>query len=67
MTTPARIPQGTPVTLESIAKQYGNRRVLDNIQLRISAGQFVAVWVPSILCVGIYTHMLAERAVQKRS
>jgi sulfonate transport system ATP-binding protein len=43
MTTPARIPQGTPVTLESIAKQYGNRRVLDNIQLRISAGQFVAV------------------------
>ncbi len=43
MTTPARIPQGTPVTLESIAKRYGNRTVLDNIQLRISAGQFVAV------------------------
>jgi sulfonate transport system ATP-binding protein len=43
MTTPARIPQGTPVTLESIVKRYGNRTVLDNIQLRISAGQFVAV------------------------
>ncbi|QUY49964.1 aliphatic sulfonates ABC transporter ATP-binding protein [Serratia plymuthica] len=43
MTTPARIPQGTPVTLDSIAKRYGNRTVLDNIQLRIHAGQFVAV------------------------
>lgn len=43
MTTPTRIPQGTPVTLESIAKRYGNRTVLDNLQLRISAGQFVAV------------------------
>jgi len=43
MTLPARIPQGTPVTLESIGKRYGNRTVLDNIQLRISSGQFVAV------------------------
>lgn len=43
MTLPARLAQGTPVTLESIGKRYGNRTVLDNIQLRISAGQFVAV------------------------
>ncbi|GAA3902394.1 aliphatic sulfonates ABC transporter ATP-binding protein [Gibbsiella dentisursi] len=43
MSTPTRIPQGTPVTLESIAKRYGNRTVLNNIQLRITAGQFVAV------------------------
>jgi sulfonate transport system ATP-binding protein len=43
MTTPTRIPQGIPVTLESIAKHYGNRIVLDNLQLRITAGQFVAV------------------------
>ncbi|MHA7846310.1 aliphatic sulfonates ABC transporter ATP-binding protein [Serratia sp. D1N4] len=43
MTTPTRIPQGIPVTLESIAKHYGNRTVLDNLQLRITAGQFVAV------------------------
>lgn len=43
MTAPTRIPQGIPVTLESIAKHYGNRTVLDNLQLRITAGQFVAV------------------------
>jgi len=43
MTTPTRIPQGIPVTLESIVKHYGNRTVLDNLQLRITAGQFVAV------------------------
>ncbi|AML59147.1 aliphatic sulfonates ABC transporter ATP-binding protein [Serratia rubidaea] len=43
MTTPTRIPQGTPVTLESVAKRYGNRTVLDNLQLRITSGQFVAV------------------------
>lgn len=43
MTAPTRIPQGTPITLESIGKRYGNRRVLDNLQLRITSGQFVAV------------------------
>ncbi|AHG21990.1 aliphatic sulfonates transport ATP-binding subunit [Chania multitudinisentens RB-25] len=43
MTVPTRIPQGIPVTLESIAKHYNNRTVLDNLQLRITAGQFVAV------------------------
>ncbi len=43
MTLPARLAQGTPVTLESIGKGYGNRTVLDTIQLHISAGQFVAV------------------------
>ncbi|VTR38895.1 Aliphatic sulfonates import ATP-binding protein SsuB [Serratia fonticola] len=43
MTAPTRIPQGTPITLEAIAKRYGNRTVLDDLQLRITAGQFVAV------------------------
>ncbi len=43
MTAPTRIPPGTPITLESIAKRYGNRNVLDNLHLRITAGQFVAV------------------------
>ncbi|MEX2940607.1 aliphatic sulfonates ABC transporter ATP-binding protein [Serratia fonticola] len=43
MTAPTRIPQGTPITLEGIAKRYGNRTVLDDLQLRITAGQFVAV------------------------
>ncbi|MFV8983485.1 aliphatic sulfonates ABC transporter ATP-binding protein [Serratia fonticola] len=43
MTAPTRIPQGTPITLEGIAKRYGNRTVLDELQLRITAGQFVAV------------------------
>ncbi|HEJ9095074.1 TPA: aliphatic sulfonates ABC transporter ATP-binding protein [Serratia odorifera] len=41
--TPTRIPQGTPVTLQSIEKRYGKRTVLENVQLRITAGQFVAV------------------------
>lgn len=43
MTTPIRIPQGTPITLAAITKRYGNRTVLDDLQLRITAGQFVAV------------------------
>ncbi|WP_447883952.1 aliphatic sulfonates ABC transporter ATP-binding protein [Serratia fonticola] len=43
MTAPTRIPQGTPITLEGIAKHYGSRTVLDDLQLRITAGQFVAV------------------------
>lgn len=42
-TTPTRIPQGTPVTLQSIEKRYGKRTVLEKVQLRITAGQFVAV------------------------
>lgn len=43
MTAPTRIPQGPPITLEAITKRYGNRTVLDDLQLRITAGQFVAV------------------------
>lgn len=43
MTTPTRIVQGTPITLEAISKGYGNRTVLNDLQLRITAGQFVAV------------------------
>ncbi|WON78225.1 aliphatic sulfonates ABC transporter ATP-binding protein [Serratia sp. UGAL515B_01] len=43
MTVPTRLVQGTPITLESIAKRYGQRTVLDNLELRITAGQFVAV------------------------
>ena len=29
------------------------------------AGQFVGLWVPSILCVGIYLQVLAERATRE--
>jgi len=43
MSEPTRIPQGTPVTLAGIVKNYGNRAVLKDINLRISPGQFVAV------------------------
>ncbi|MDR3432323.1 MAG: aliphatic sulfonates ABC transporter ATP-binding protein [Rouxiella aceris] len=38
-----RIPQGTPVTLAGIGKNYGPRNVLKDIHLRIAPGQFVAV------------------------
>lgn len=43
MSTPTRIPQGTPVTLENISKKYAGRTVLNDINLRIVPGQFVAV------------------------
>jgi len=43
MSAPARIPQGTPVTLSGITKKYGTRAVLRDINLRIPPGQFVAV------------------------
>lgn len=43
MSAPARIGQGTPVTLSGITKKYGNRTVLNDINLRIPPGQFVAV------------------------
>ncbi len=43
MNNTTRIPQGTPVTLAGISKKYGNRTVLNDINLRISPGQFVAV------------------------
>ncbi|KQN67908.1 aliphatic sulfonates ABC transporter ATP-binding protein [Rahnella sp. FC061912-K] len=43
MSAPARIPQGTPVTLSGITKKYGTRTVLNDINLRIPPGQFVAV------------------------
>lgn len=43
MSMPTRIPQGTPITLEAISKGYGNRTVLNDLQLRITASQFVAV------------------------
>ena len=43
MSTPTRIPQGTPLTLNHISKRYGARTVLHDIDLRIVPGQFVAV------------------------
>jgi len=43
MSAPARIGQGTPGTLSGITKKYGNRAVLNDINLRIPPGQFVAV------------------------
>ncbi|MBJ7222177.1 MULTISPECIES: aliphatic sulfonates ABC transporter ATP-binding protein [unclassified Brenneria] len=40
---PSPISKGTPLILDSITKRYGGRTVLDDVRLRIPAGQFVAV------------------------
>lgn len=41
--TPARLNAGTPVGVKGVSKQYGNRTILNNIDLHIPSGQFVAV------------------------
>lgn len=40
---PARLNTGTPVVINSVTKQYGNRAILNQINLHIPSGQFVAV------------------------
>ncbi len=40
---PARLNRGTPVGVNGVSKQYGDRTILNNIDLHIPAGQFVAV------------------------
>jgi sulfonate transport system ATP-binding protein len=39
----AAAPRGTPVVLEGVGKSFGARRVLAGIDLRIGAGEFVAI------------------------
>ncbi len=41
--SPARLNSGTPVGVNAVSKQYGNRTILNRINLHIPAGQFVAV------------------------
>lgn len=41
--SPARLNSGTPVGINGVSKGYGNRTILNEIDLHIPAGQFVAV------------------------
>ena len=43
VSTPARLNAGTPVGLQGISKRFGDRAILQNIDLHIPSGQFVAV------------------------
>ncbi|WP_455817952.1 aliphatic sulfonates ABC transporter ATP-binding protein [Pseudomonas cerasi] len=42
-TSPARLNAGTPLVINGVSKQYNQRTVLNNIDLHIPSGQFVAV------------------------
>jgi len=42
-TSPARLNAGTPLVINGVSKQYNQRTVLNNINLHIPSGQFVAV------------------------
>lgn len=41
--SPSRLNSGTPVGVNGVSKLYGDRTILNNIDLHIPAGQFVAV------------------------
>lgn len=41
--SPARLNAGTPLAIDGVSKQYKGRTVLNNIDLHIPAGQFVAI------------------------
>lgn len=41
--TPSRLNIGTPIELQGISKRFGDRAILQGIDLHIPAGQFVAV------------------------
>ncbi|WJV68704.1 aliphatic sulfonates ABC transporter ATP-binding protein [Pectobacteriaceae bacterium CE70] len=41
--SPSRLNTGTPLLINSVSKSYGNRIILQDIQLNIPAGQFVAL------------------------
>ena len=40
---PARLNAGTPLVINGVSKQYGGRTILNDINLHIPSGQFVAV------------------------
>ncbi len=42
----ARLNQGTPLLLNAVSKHYAENIVLNQLDLHIPAGQFVAVWCP---------------------
>ncbi|GLY61166.1 aliphatic sulfonates import ATP-binding protein SsuB [Pectobacterium carotovorum subsp. carotovorum] len=41
--SPSPLTKGTPLALDAITKYYGHRTVLNDVQLRILSGQFVAI------------------------
>lgn len=41
--SPARLNSGLPLLIDNVSKYYGQRAILDALQLHIPAGQFVAV------------------------
>ncbi|MCU5775048.1 aliphatic sulfonates ABC transporter ATP-binding protein [Erwiniaceae bacterium BAC15a-03b] len=41
--SPARLNSGTPLVINGVSKQYSGRSILNNINLHIPSGQFVAV------------------------
>ncbi|HCP25691.1 MAG TPA: aliphatic sulfonate ABC transporter ATP-binding protein, partial [Pantoea ananatis] len=41
--SPARLNAGTPVGVKGVSKKYGERTILNHIDLHIPSGQFVAV------------------------
>ncbi|MFP1737871.1 aliphatic sulfonates ABC transporter ATP-binding protein [Lonsdalea quercina] len=43
LSSPARLNAGMPLLINGISKRYGRRTILQDIQLHIPAGQFVAV------------------------
>ncbi|MDU4094213.1 MAG: aliphatic sulfonates ABC transporter ATP-binding protein [Pantoea sp.] len=43
LVTPSRLNIGTPIELQGISKRFGDRAILQGIDLHIPAGQFVAV------------------------
>lgn len=40
---PQQLKKGIPLALENVRKRFGEREVLKGIELRIPAGQFVAI------------------------
>lgn len=41
--SPARLNSGTPVGLNGVSKRYGDRTIINQLDLHIPSGQFVAV------------------------
>ncbi|WP_146742763.1 ATP-binding cassette domain-containing protein, partial [Lonsdalea populi] len=43
LSSPARLNTGMPLLISGVSKRYGRRTILQDLQLHIPAGQFVAV------------------------